>query len=95
MLQDENSNPNSSQQVPSPYFEEDNKSRKVKMEVPLLNITKDETKIESKIQKKEKFNAIELRPLNTDRLKPVKIETDTGYIRLREDGWIVLFLSKR
>ena len=78
MLQDENSNPNSSQQVPSPYFEEDNKSRKVKMEVPLLNITKDETKIESKIQKKEKFNAIELRPLNTDRLKPVKIETDTG-----------------
>lgn len=65
------------------------------MELPLLDISKDESKIETKIQKKEKFNAIELRPLNTDRLKPVKIETDSGYIRLREDGWIVLFLSKR
>ena len=81
--------------MPSPYFEEDNKSRKVKMELPLLDISKNESKIETKIQKKEKFNAIELRPLNTDRLKPVKIETDSGYIRLREDGWIVLFLSKR
>jgi len=65
------------------------------MEVPLLEISKDESKIESKMQKKEKFNAIELRPINTDRLKPVKIETDSGYIKLREDGWIVLFLSKR
>ncbi len=45
--------------------------------------------------KRERFNAIELRPINTERLKPVKLDTESGYIKLKEDGWVVLFLSKR
>jgi Polo-like Kinase 4 Polo Box 1 len=41
--------------------------------------------------KKAKYDAIELRPINTERLKPIKIENKErgGYIKIREDGWVV------
>ena len=52
------------------------------------------TKSAMKKQKREKFMQIDLRPINTERLKPLKLETDKGYIKIREDSWIVIYLSK-
>jgi len=42
------------------------------------------------------YDAIELRPLMTDRLKSIKVDNQKGgYINIREDGWVVQFLKKQ
>ena len=87
---DENSNPNTSQQVPSPYFEDEKEKNSRKLEAPPEIINKSALKK----QKREKYFQLELRPINTDRLKPLKLETDKGYIKIREDSWVVVYLSK-
>ena len=47
-------------------------------------------RIESKRLKRAMYDAIELRPLQTERLKPIKVDNQKGgYIKIREDGWVV------
>ena len=82
-------NPNSSSsQVPSPYFEQEGDggaSRKTIKKDPqiigsvvdLPRVEDDRAtldRIESKRLKRAMYDAIELRPLQTDRLKPVKVD---------------------
>ena len=53
-------------------------------------------RIESKRLKKAMYDVIELRPLQTERLKPIKVDNKKGgYIKIREDGWVVQYLKKQ
>ena len=55
-----------------------------------------ERKLELKRQKKAINDAIVLTPLSTARLKPIKVDTKGGgYIKIREDGWVVQYLHKQ
>lgn len=85
----ENSNPNSA--YTSPNFEDENQ-RKIQEEEKSLNQV---DKIEQKRLKKVKNDSLELRLINTERLKPIKVENGKGgYIKIKEDGWVVQYLHK-
>lgn len=57
--------------------------------------TSAEQRLEQKRLKRAKYESIELKPLNTQRLKPLKVDNEKGFAKIRSDGWLVLFLSRQ
>ena len=53
-------------------------------------------KVEIKKQKKAVNDSIQLKLLNTQRLKPIKVDNEKGgFIKIKQDGWVLQFLSKQ